>query len=499
MLLPTAYLVVRVLDEGASAWDDITSLTARQALVRTVALATTVTAASIVLGVSLGWLTARTDLPLRRMWTVLLALPLAVPSYVGAYTFVAAFGPRGMLQDVLSPLGVETLPEVYGFRGAWLVLTLFTFPYVLLPVRAALHLMDRSFEEAARGLGAGRAEVFWRVTLPQLRPAIAAGGVLVALYTLSDFGAVSILRFDSLSRVIYIRYTSFDRGSAAAFALVLVALSLAVVIGESLLRGKARYHATTRHAGAPAMRLGAWKWPAFAFCVAVTTISLVVPMSVIAYWLVRAATDDAASWLTREAAWNSLYASSLAALVAVTASLPIALMAVRYPGALASIIEKASYTGYALPGITIALALVFFAANYAPSLYQTMPLLIFAYTVRFLPQALGSSRTSLLQVNPNTEDAARGLGKSRASVFRRVTLPQIAPGLTSGALLVFLTVMKELPVTLLVSPLGFDTLATRVWSATSEGFFARAALPALLLVALSSIPLLASVLREEQA
>ena len=498
MLLPTAYLLLRVIDEGASAWDDITSATARQAIVRTIALAGTVTGAAVALGVSLGWLTARTDLPLRRFWAVLLALPLAVPSYVGAYTFVAAFGPRGMLQDVLSPLGVDTLPEIYGFPGAWLTLTLFTFPYVLLPVRAGLRNMDRSLDEAARGLGVSRLESFVRVTLPQLRPSIAAGGILVALYTLSDFGAVSILRFDSLSRLIYIRYTTFDRGSAAAFALVLVALTLAVVVAESMLRGKARYHASARHAPPRVVRLGAWRWPAFIFCALVALISLVIPLSVIGYWLARAVSDDGTSWLTREVMWNSVYASGLAALVAVVASLPIALLAVRHPGALASFVEKAAYSGYALPGITIALALVFFAANYVPSLYQTLILLIFAYTVRFLPQALGASRSALLQVNPNTEDAARGLGKRRLAVFSRVTLPQILPGLTSGGLLVFLTVMKELPLTLLVSPIGFDTLATRVWSATSEAFFARAALPALMLVALSAIPVLASVWREER-
>lgn len=499
MLLPTAYLVVRVVDEGSSAWSDVRSDAAREALVRTVLLAASVTASAIALGVSLGWLTARTDLPLRRLWAVLLALPLAVPSYVGAYAFVAALGPRGMLQDLLSPLGVESVPEIYGLRGAWLVLTLFTFPYVLLPVRAALRQMDRSLDEAARGLGASRREAFWRVTVPQLRPAIAAGAILVALYTLSDFGAVSIMQFDSLSRVIYIRYTSFDRGSAAAFALVLVALTLVVVVGESMLRGRARYHAAASHAAAPPVRLGVWKWPAFVYCAAVVMLALVLPLSVIGYWLGRAVSDEGTAWLTREAIFNSALASSLGAAAAVAASIPIALMAVRHAGPVSSLIEKAAYTGYALPGITIALAIVFFAANYVPSLYQTLALLIFAYVVRFLPQAVGATRTALLQVNPNTEDAARGLGNSRLQVFGRVTLPQIYPGLVSGGLLVFLTVMKELPVTLLVSPIGFDTLATRVWSATSEAFFAGAALPALILVLVSAVPLLISSLHEEAA
>ena len=266
MLLPASYLVVRIFQEGTSAWEEARTTAARDALVRTALLSASVTAATIALSVPLAWLTVRTDLPLRRMWTVLLGLPLAIPSYVGAFAIVAALGPRGMLRDAL---GVESLPEIYGFFGAWLTLTLFTFPYVLLPVSAAIRNIDRSLEEAARTLGRSRTATFFSVTLPQLRPAIAAGGVLVALYVLSDFGAVSLLRFDSLSRIIYVRYTSFDRGGAATLAAMLVVLSVAVIAAESLLRGRARYYTNAASRPAPTVRLGAWKWPALAFCGAV--------------------------------------------------------------------------------------------------------------------------------------------------------------------------------------------------------------------------------------
>ena len=196
MLLPSAYLLVRVSEDWSGAWDAITADNTQSALVRTTMLAAAVTAAAIAVAVPLAWLTERTDLPWRRLWSVAFALPLAIPSYVGAFTLVAALGPRGMLRDVLSPLGVDTVPDVYGFRGAWLALTLFTFPYVFIPVQAAIRNLDRSLEEAARGLGSSRIATFWRITLPQLRPPIAAGAVLVALYTLSDFGAVSILLFN---------------------------------------------------------------------------------------------------------------------------------------------------------------------------------------------------------------------------------------------------------------------------------------------------------------
>ncbi len=438
-------------------------------------------------------------MPLRGMWSVLLVLPLAFPSYVGAFALVSALGPRGMFQDLLEPLGVQRLPDIHGFAGAWLALTLFTFPYVLLPVRAAMRGLDRSLEEAARGLGKSGLSTFFRVTLPQLRPAIAAGGLLVALYTLSDFGAVSILRFDSLTRVIYLQYTSsIDRAAAATLALLLVGLAFLVIVIESASRGRARYHSNTRHSRPEPVRLGRWRWPALAFCGLIAALGLIVPASVILFWLARGIAAGESLGFVREAGLNSLYVSGLAAIAAVAAAMPIAFLAARRPGLFSGLLEKATYSGFALPGITIALALVFFAANYTPFVYQTVALLVFAYVVRFLPQAVGSCRASLLQVNPNTEEAARGLGHGPLRVFARVTVPQMLPGVSAGAILVFLTAMKELPATLLLSPIGFETLATQIWGATTEAFFARAALPALILVAFSSLPMVMLALRERR-
>ena len=499
MLLPPVYLLVRALSAGGEVWDIVTTWSTVNTVGRTTVLAAAVTGGAIAIAVPVAWLTTRTDLPLRGLWSVVLVLPLVIPSYVGAFTLVSALGPRGMLQDLLEPFGVQRLPEIYGFGGAWLTLTLFTFPYVLLPVRAALRGIDHSMEEVARGLGKNPWTTFFRVTLPQLRPAIAAGGLLVALYTLSDFGAVSILRFDSLTRVIFLQYTSaFDRSSAAALALLLVALALLVVALEGVTRGRARYHTNMRHEATRLTRLGRWRWPALAFCGLIVSVALILPASVILFWLVRGLAAGESLEFVREAGINSVYASGLAALAAVAAALPIAILSARHPGLLSGLLEKVTYSGFALPGIAIALALVFFAANYVVLLYQTLGLLVFAYVVRFLPQAVGSCRSSLLQVNPNTEEAARGLGRGPAQVFARITVPQVLPGISVGAVLVFLTAMKELPATLLLSPIGFETLATQIWSASTEAFFTRAALPALILVTISSIPMALIVLRERR-
>jgi len=494
-LVPIAYLVVLAASGGESALELLVRERTLGVLGRTVLLAATVTTATVVIGVPVAWLTARSDLPGRRWWTVLSILPLVIPSYVGGYAVVAAFGPRGAVQALLEPRGVERLPELYGFPGAALALTLFSFPYVVLGVRGALLRLDPAYEEVSRSLGRGAWGTFLTVTLPLLRPAITAGALLVALYSLSDFGAVSLLQFDSFTRAIYVQYRgSFDPTLAAVLALLLVACTGALLLGEWRLRGRAGYH----RSGAGAARaprivtLGAWRWPALAFMGLVVTLAVLVPLGTIAFWLARGFTGGDPLDEVLTPALNSTIAAALAAMLAVLAAVPVAVLAVRHGGALAALVERASYAGFALPGIVIGLAFVFVAARYVPWAYQTLPMLLLAYLVRFAPEAVGIARASLVQVSPRIEEAARTLGRSPSAVLRDVTLPVIRPGLFAAAALVFLTAMKELPTTVLLAPTGFDTLAVRIWSTTSEGFFARAAPPALLMtvVAAGSLVLL---------
>jgi iron(III) transport system permease protein len=495
VLLAPAYLVVRAA-ESEDLWAQLTDESTVTAFANTVLLSVTVTAASVLIAVPLAWLSGRTDLPLQRVWTVLLALPLAVPSFVGGYVMVSALGPGGMVQDLLEPFGVHDLPSIYGFWGSWFVLTLLSYPYVFIQVRAALRRVDPSLEEASRSLGKGPWQTFFRVNLSQLKPAISAGALLIALYTVSEFGAVAMLRFDTLTPLVYLQYTtSFDRASAAALGLPLIGLALLFVIVDGMTRGQARYYARQQRPPLQ-LKLGRWRWPAFAFCTLVALLGIGVPVAVIVYWLVQGISQDNGTAFVADAVVNSGRASGMAAVGAALACLPIALLSVRYPGWFSGVLEKLSYSGQALPAITIALALVFFAANYLTALYQTIWVLVFAYTVRFMPEALGATRNALLQVNPSTEEAARSLGSGPIRAFTRVTLPQIVPGVSAGMVLVFLTAMKELPITILLSPIGFDTLATEIWNATTEAFFTRAALPSLILLAISGAAVMLMLRRE---
>lgn len=499
-LLPLVYLLVRSADLG---WDRITDIAfsgrVQGLLWRTGLLAVAVTAGSVAIAVPVAWLTVRTDLPLRRFWAVATALPLAIPTYVGGFAFIGALGPRGLLQGWLEPLGVESLPSLYGFPGAWLVLTLFTYPYVLLTVRSALRNLDPSLEEASRTLGNGRWATFGRVVLPQLRPSITAGSLLVALYTLSDFGAVSMLRFDSFTRAIFVQYrASLDRSTAAVLGLVLVAITLVVLSGESGTRRRTTYHRL--HTGgarpAPIVSLGRWRLPVFGLLCMLMIVALILPLAIIATWGMRGIDAGEPLRLTTTLVANSLRASGLGALATVVAAWPVAVLSVRRGGWPARLVEGACWAGHSLPGVVVALSLVFFGARVVPGIYQTQWMLTLAYVVLFLPQALGSMRSSLLQISPRLEEASRLLGRGSMATLWHVVVPLARPGILAGGTLVFLTCMKELPATLLLAPTGYPTLATQVWSATSEALFARAAAPALALVLLSSIPMAFFVLRE---
>ncbi|MGI8686831.1 MAG: ABC transporter permease [Acidimicrobiales bacterium] len=471
-LVPVAYLGVRATEGGwTTVADTVFSATTGGLLVRSLGLAAAVAAASVVLGVALAWLTVRCDLPGRRVWQVVAALPLAIPSYVAAFAYVGAF------------------PDLDGFGAAWLVLTLISYPYVFLPVAAALTNLDPALEETARSLGDSARRAFVRVTLRQLRPSVATGTLLVALYVLSDFGAVSILRFDSFTRIIYQSYqASFDRTPAVILGCLLLVFTFAIVTLEARTRGRARYHSGRGAHRRPAtVALSRARWPALALPAGVAVLALGVPALTLVRWSVEAASLDLDLGRVRHAAFGSLTASLLGAAVTAVAAVPAALVAARYRTRTAAVVERSVYIAHALPGIVVALSLVFFSVRLGP-LYQRLPVLVFAYFVLFLPLAVSATYTSAVQMPPVLEQVARSLGRRPAGVFGSITVPLLAPGVAAGAALVFLTCMKELPATLLLGPTGFDTLATRVWSSTSAGAYGEAALPAFLLMATAAVP-----------
>ncbi|GHE05620.1 ABC transporter permease [Streptomyces alanosinicus] len=435
----------------------------------TVALTTVVTAGTLALGFTAAYLVERTDLPARRAWTVALAMPLAVPEFVHGYSWVSLF------------------PEVQGYWGAVLVMTSSLYPLVFLPVAATLRHADTSAEEVARSLGHGRLRTLWRVTLPLTRPALAGGALLVSLYLLGEYGAFAMLRYTTFAIAIFNAYqTSFDMASASLLTLVLVGLALLLVTldARAARRGRVVREGATGRGGAP-VALGHWKPVAAGVLAAVVGVTLGVPVYALVHWLVRgSSTTLPSASILAETATTLGYALTAAA-VATAAAVPVALYSWRRPTPLARTVERAAYLTRALPGIAVALSVVFFAIRYAQPLYQQPSLLVAGYVVLFFPLALTSVRASLAQVPHGVEEVARSLGVRRTMVLGRVTLPLILPGLGAAFAMVTLTASTELTATLLLRPTGTETLATQFWVYTTGLSYGAAAPYAAVMVALS--------------
>ncbi|MDZ5810176.1 iron ABC transporter permease [Halorubrum sp. AD140] len=498
LVFPLAWLVIEaVAVDRERATGLLFSAGTAEVLVNSLLLMTGVTAACVAIGVPLAYLTARTDLPFRRFWSVAAALPLVVPSYVGAFSFVSAFGPQGAFHDALAPLGVERVPNIYGLPGSVLVITLYTYPYVYLTTRAALLSFDTTMLEAARTLNHGRIAAFRRVTLPTIRSAIAAGALLAALYAVSDFGTPSIMQLPVFTRQIYVEYNSFGRDYAALLSLQLLVVVVLVLALEWAVRSNRNTSGDDAGRTDDRVSLGWLRWPATLLPAGVSGLALLVPLWILGMWLIRSESGRRPSLAFEPIqVLNSLSVSLAAAVVAALAAIPVAYFAANHDTPLATVFERATYVGFAVPGIVLALALVYFGSSYTPWLYQTLPLLVFAYVVRFLPQAVGSTRTSILQVDRRLVEAGRTLGESSTGAFRRVTFPLVRSGIVAGAALVFLTTMKELPVTLVLRPSGFDTIVTQIWRAQQSAFYQYAVVPTLILLVISGLSMVVLLTQE---
>ncbi|KYK02140.1 iron ABC transporter permease [Micrococcus sp. CH3] len=480
-LVPIGYLFLRTAQGGFGPWLDAVVSPRVGALAATsLALTAVVTALCLVIGVGAAWLVTRTDTPGRGLLAVLLALPLAVPSYVAAFTWVS-------VSDLLP--GVEA-GRFEGFWAAVTVMTLYTYPYVYLPVAAALSRIDPGQEDVARSLGRGPAATLFTVTLAQVRPAIAGGALLVALYVLSDFGAVAILRLDTFTRAIFTALeVGFNRQLALTLATVLVLLTVLVLWGESRTRRAddgVRSGRTVRRVSVH--RLGRSRWVGTGLLAVVTGAALGVPAVSLVRWMGEGTSLSAVRDRWLDAVSGSVVLAGPGAALTLALALPIGILAARHPGRVSRIAERAAFLAHGLPGVVVGLSLVFLGVSLVPALYQTTWMVAFAYATLFLPLAVTSVAGAVAQSSPALEEAARSLGSSGAEVLRRVTLPLALPGVGAGVALVALTAMKELPATLLLRPTGMDTLATRLWNATSVGRYAEAAPYALTLVLLAAVP-----------
>lgn len=508
--LPLIYIFIRAAEADLAAWERLLQARLWLLMGNTLILVLAVTAGALVTGTSMAWLTERTDLPGRKVFRWMLALPLAIPPYIGAIVHLTLLRPRGgSIPQALEALFGRPvpLPTPVGFWGATFVLTLFTFPYVYLLAGAAFRSLHANLEEASRTLGRTPWQTFWGVTLPAMQPGLMAGALLVALDILAEYGTVALLRYETFSSAIFIQLSGrYDRSAASILSGVLVCIAIFFLWLELRFRGRARFtQMESNWRPAPLTLLGYWRLPALLTVLFVVSASLLVPLAALVTWSIRAFQDSQAltgafhtgSQGFGNYVWNSLWTATLAAAIAVLLSLPIAIYSVRHVGRSSLIISRLCQVGYAIPGVVIALSLVMLINRGLPFLYATSFVIVIAYVLRHMPQAVRSSESAFHQLSPAIEDAARTLGRTPLQTFFQVTLRLILPGLLAGGALVFLTSLKELPATLLLRPAGFDTLAVRAWIWATDGYYLQAA-PAALFLVLAAILPLSFLLRREK-
>jgi len=440
---------------------------------------------SVLIGVPLAFLTAYVQMPLKRFWLILLAAPLALPSYIGAFAMYFSFGRGGEIENVL---GIAT-PPISGLWGSALVMSLYTYPFVMMTTRSSLLSLDASLVNAARTLGLTLGASLWRVVLPRVVNSVAAGALLAALYALSDFGTPAIMGFDTFTRVIFVEYNAFGLSQAAMLSLQLMVIVGLILFIESRIGGA--QERPGKH-----LSLFPARWQRNLMLLAtmpVVMMAIVLPLAIFTLWLVREGTGG----FELSYAWNSAHASFIAAIVAVLLAIPVAHAAIA--GKAGRFMERITYFGFGVPGIVMGTALVYVGLKYLPALYQTLSLLVMAYVLRFIPLAVGSVRSTAENIDSGLVKAARVLGASPREAFIRVTLPLTLRGMIAGAALVFLEAMRELPATLMLGPTGFETLATYMWRVYEAGYFGRAAVPGLLLVLLSGVGLVLMLSGERKA
>jgi iron(III) transport system permease protein len=441
----------------------------------TIRLGLVVTTLCAMIGTGAAWLTERTALPGRRVWGVLLIVPIVIPDFVLAWTWSSIF------------------PAIHGFPGAVLVMTLHLYPLVYLPMSAAFRAADPGQEEAARSLGLSQWAVWLRISVRQARATLLGSCLLVCLTLLSYYGAFEDLRYQTFTTAIFGELrTAFAPTAASSLSLVLVALSALALGGEATFRERGRLHRSGPMAQRAQTPIPLGKMRLFALLGVAVTVGLALgfPVAVVFYWLVAggSSTVPAAVSMGEATGYTALY-SALGALVATILALPVAFLAARHQRRWTAALERSTFALQAIPGVVIALALVYAASRYMDFLYQSPELLVAAYALMFFPLGLVAVTSSVVRASPRFEEMGRSLGKGPLAVRLTVTVPLLAPGLAAAFCFIFLSAATELTATLQLVPTGVQTLATQFWSyAEASVAFGAAAPYAALMMVMSAVP-----------
>ncbi len=516
-LLPVAVVLSSLLQPAGDVWQHLIDNVLAELVRNTVWLMLGVGVCSGVLGVSLAWLTAACDFPGRRVFSWAMMLPLAMPNYVLAFTLIGLLEFTGPLQTWLRSFGdIGWFPNIRSRGGVILVMSLALYPYVYLLCRNAFLTQGRRMLEVAQSLGYSPRRGFWQLALPMARPWIVGGISLVLMETLADFGTVATFNYDTFTTGIYKAwYSMFSLPAASQLASLLLLLALGLMLAELRLRQGRQYNAAGRGDPALPLPLRGWRaWAAAGWCLLILAAAFLLPLSQLLIWAWQVAATDLDQRYLKFVA-HSLLLASLAALLITAASLILAYLARHSRHWSMLLLTRLATLGYAVPGAVLAVG-AFIPAAWIDNLLidflrpwlETPPTqiikgtlfaMLVAYMARFLAVGYQPVETALQRITANQEYAARSLGVSGLGLLRRLHLPMLRGGLLTGLLLVFVDVMKEMPITLMTRPFGWDTLAIRVFEMTSEGEWQRAALPSVALVLVGLLPVILLMRNSEKS
>lgn len=502
--IPVLVVLSSLAHPDQEIWNHLWQYVLPELLVNTAWLVLGVGIGVTLLGVSLAWLTAACDYPGRRFFTWALLLPLALPAYVTAFVWLGLFDFTGTLPTWLRETwGITGLPPIRSRGGTILVMSLALYPYVYLTARIAFQGQGRRLMEAAQSLGLSRTRAFFQVALPMARPGIVAGVLLALMETLADFGTVAVFNYNTFTTAIYKAWFSlFSLPAASQLASLLIFFVFVVALFESLLRARRSYAISTKaSAGASRIRLRGWHsllalgWSALVFCLA-----FALPVAQIGFWAGKVFEQDFdARYL--EFAWHSLLLAGLGAALVTALALVLGYAQRLNPSGPMRATARLASMGYALPGAVLAVGFfipVAWLDNRLIELFQldgqvlqgTLAVMLLAYCARFLAVGFGPVESGLARIARSLDEAAQSLRVVGSRRLFRVHLPILRASLLTAAALTFVDIMKELPITLMTRPFGWDTLAVRVFEMTSEGEWERAALPAAAIVLVGLLPVL---------
>lgn len=493
--IPIIFTLKSAITADSELWARLYETRLKVILPNTIKLLISVGILTLLIGVTTAWIVTRYDFRGKKTWEWMLILPLAVPGYVLAYAYASIMAPGGMAQSLWSNIFGEALkmPSLYSFWGVSLVLSLVNYPYVYLLTRASFLNQNVKYHEAARVMGVPRYKRLWSINIRMAYPGIIAGLALALMEVMADFGTVALLRYPTFTEAIYRQMTArFDPSGAAALAFVLVAITFLLLNLERYFRGKRSFEQTKGSFRSQLLKKLNFQGTIAATAIILLILSLAffIPASMLIDMAVTAIAKGGIDSRFIKFTLNTIFVSALGATAASILAVPAAYLHARQPNALSRAVYYVSSLGYSLPGPVIAVGILLTIAVLFNWLYGSILLLLMAYVVRFMPISLQSQDSSISMVSKSMEDASRTLGANTWKTFRNILLPLIKRGVLAGWVVVFVDCMKELPATMMLRPLAFDTLAVRVWVEASESLWEMAALPAILIVLAGLLPLM---------